>query len=272
MLRNRGLQQPIDALVSYRVLNQIIARAVVDPPFRQRLLADPQSAVRGCPLTAEDGALLAALSPEQLYAWVGERMLHQVVPIQASQHFTIVPAHCPPTPSHIVLIPDATFGNGTHDTTRLSLGALERHLRPSGDVLDLGTGSGILSIAAIRLGASSALGLDVSVSAVEAARDNIALNGVEERVCIAEGSLREVGARRFDVVVANILTDVILDLLRDGLAEVVRPGGVLILNGILRREAPLIDAALRRARLPIVERGTLGAWVCPIARRKKRWF
>jgi ribosomal protein L11 methylase PrmA len=81
-----------------------------------------------------------------------------------------------------------------------------------------------------------------------------------------------VGARRFDVVVANILTDVILDMLRDGLADVVRPGGVLILNGILRREAPLIEQALRRARLPIVERGTLAAWICPVARRKKHWF
>jgi ribosomal protein L11 methylase PrmA len=108
---------------------------VVDPPFRQRLLADPQSAARGCPLTADDQAVLAALSAEQLYAWVGERMLHQIVPIQASPRFTIVPAHYPPAPNHIALIPDATFGNGTHDTTRLSLGALERHLRPDGEVL-----------------------------------------------------------------------------------------------------------------------------------------
>lgn len=274
MLRTRETQQPIDALVSYRVLNQIVARAVVDPPFRQCLLADPDGATRGCPLTAEDQAMVAALTAEQLYAWAGERLIHQVLPIRASQRFTIIPPHytATPTPDQIVLIPDATFGNGTHDTTRLSLSALERHMRPGDGMLDLGTGSGILAIAAVRLGAASVVGLDINAAAVKAAQHNAALNGVEARVRLGVGSLAEVGARQFDVVVGNILTDVLLDMLREGLSEVVRPGGVLILNGVLCREASLIEAALRRARLAVEGRGTLGSWICHIARRRKRWL
>ena len=131
-----------------------------------------------------------------------------------------------PDDIEIALDPGMAFGTGTHPTTQLCLEALERLVEPSQDVLDLGCGSGILAIAAAKLGAGKTLALDIDPIAVEATMANARMNGVGDRIIAERGSLDSVlgGARRFDIVIVNILARVILEMTERRLGEIVRPG------------------------------------------------
>jgi ribosomal protein L11 methyltransferase len=137
----------------------------------------------------------------------------------------------------IRLDPGRAFGNGAHPTTQLCLAALERHLRPHAAVIDLGTGTGILAIAAAKLGARSILAVDTDPEAVRVARANVVANHVVDQVRVEAGSLAELrsgqwGTVEAPVVVANILAGIIVDLFAQGLAQIVSPGGLLILSGL----------------------------------------
>ena len=126
----------------------------------------------------------------------------------------------------IALDPGMAFGTGTHPTTQLCLEALERHSKPALDVLDLGSGSGILAIAAAKLGARKVLALDIDPVAAAATADNARANGVSDKIIAECGGLETVlpSARRFDLAVVNILARVIMQLTEEGLGEIVRPG------------------------------------------------
>lgn len=133
----------------------------------------------------------------------------------------------------IEIDPGMAFGTGTHPTTAMCVQLLEKHLRPGCAVLDVGTGSGILLITAARLGAATGLGVDFDPVAVTVARDNLRLNGIETaRFSVREGRLVQVVEGCFDLVVANILADVVIELL-DDIVRVLNPGGVLICSGII---------------------------------------
>ncbi len=192
-----------------------------------------------------------------------------------------------PEPGEIVveLDPGMAFGTGLHPTTRNCVLLLEELLRAGDRVLDVGTGSGILAIAAARLGAQSVLALDVSPVAVEAARANAAANGVADRVEVRLATLEgaagepytplpprltmlgtEIG--EYDVVLANIIARVIGQL-ATSLLRAVRPGGTLIASGIIEErraeaEQPLLDAGLRDVRA-VVE----GDWVTLAGQRAR---
>jgi len=160
----------------------------------------------------------------------------------------------------VVLDPGMAFGTGLHPTTQMCLMALEEHLRPGMRLLDLGTGSGILAIAGAKLGAGSVLALDTDPQAVAVAAENVRHNGVADRVRVAEGSLAQVDDR-FDLVVVNILAVVIIEMLEQGLARRVAPGGRLILAGLIADQEPDVAEALRRAGLEPVERRQIDDWV-----------
>lgn len=170
----------------------------------------------------------------------------------------------------ITLDPGMAFGTGLHPSTRLCLRALEAHLRPGDHVLDLGTGSGILSIAAAKLGAASVLALDVDPVAVTSAQENAQRNDVNRVVIVGLGSLAEAQARRedgFDLVLVNILAEVIIRLLDKGLAGIARPGGLFAFSGILSsREADLLEMMRGEGLIP-VERQQEDDWVALVARR-----
>ena len=163
----------------------------------------------------------------------------------------------------IALDPGMAFGTGTHPTTQLCLEALECMIQPAQDVLDLGSGSGILSIAAAKLGARRVLALDIDPIAAEATKENAAANGVSEKIIAQEGSLESVltSARRFDLVMVNILARVILQLAEQGLGEIVRPGGQAIFSGIIDLQVDEVEAALRRTGLQPTARRQCGDWV-----------
>ena len=176
-------------------------------------------------------------------------------------------------PDDIVLVmdPGMAFGTGTHPTTQLCLIALEEALegRPALDVLDLGCGSGILGIAALKLGARHVLALDTDPIAVSATVENAIRNEVNDRLTAQVGSLEIVQstARRFDLAVVNILAKVIIELCEQGLGEVVRPGGTGLFSGIIEDQADDVEAALRSTGLEPVGRRTQGDWVVIEARK-----
>ena len=134
----------------------------------------------------------------------------------------------------MLLEPARSFGSGSHPTTRLCVDALEHLVRPGADVLDLGCGSGVLSVVAALLGADSVTALDVDPAAVEATLDNAHRNGVADRVRASTTPLDEV-VGRFDVVVANIGVRVLTEQ-AGPIAGVVAPGGHLILSGLLAHQ------------------------------------
>ena len=171
----------------------------------------------------------------------------------------------------LVLDPGMAFGTGTHPTTQLCLIALEELLEgwPAVDVLDLGSGSGILGIVALKLGARRVLALDTDPIAVTATLDNAALNDVADRLTAQQGSLDTLQstARHFDLALVNILAKVIVALCDEGLGRVLRPGGVGLFSGIIDEQADEVEAALRRTGLEPVGRRTLGDWVVIEARK-----
>jgi ribosomal protein L11 methyltransferase len=196
-------------------------------------------------------------------------------PIPVGERLIIVPAWLESPDSGRIPVrmdPGMAFGTGTHPTTQLCLEILDEWLlekASSGDELaaiDVGCGSGILSIAALKLGARRALGVDIDADAVAAAKSNAALNGVGERLEVGLGSVAEVRAGTFSLtqaplVLANILAPVIVSLLGGGLVELLTPGGMLVLSGILAEQAGDVESALQRHGLQAVIRRQSGDWI-----------
>ena len=152
-----------------------------------------------------------------------------------------------PEPHEVVieLDPGMAFGTGYHPTTRMCLEALEGHLRPGMGVLDLGTGSGILSIAAVRLGAGSAVALDLDSTAVTAARKNFKAGGIKRMVRLARGTLPNhlAPGRSFDLAVANISSRVVKQQ-AEHLHAAIKPGGTLVVSGFIRSQSEELEAVL----------------------------
>ena len=172
--------------------------------------------------------------------WVRETQ-RQFAPIHAAGRLWIVPTwHVAPDPGavNIVLDPGAAFGTGSHPTTRLVLAWLEREVRGGETVLDYGCGSGILAIAAMKLGAARAVGVDIDPLALETARYNASTNAVDVGVFGADAVI----ALDADLTVANILANP-LRMLAPLLASHTRPGGRIALSGILAAQADEVAAA-----------------------------
>lgn len=165
------------------------------------------------------------------------------------------------------LDPGMAFGTGLHATTRLCLAALEEIVQPGMNILDLGTGSGILAIAAAKLGGQNTpvLALDTDTVAVEAATQNIERNNLADQIELGQGSASAAQERApYNLIVANILASVIIDL-STSLRDLLEPGGTLISSGIfIDRESSIMEA-LQKAGLPVRERRQEGDWLCLIS-------
>jgi ribosomal protein L11 methyltransferase len=205
------------------------------------------------PAGTDAGALVAAacavagLSPPPFDVapvadedWV-RRSQAQFGPIRISERLWIVPSwHTPPTDAAIVLRldPGLAFGTGSHPSTRLVLGCLERRLRAGESVLDYGCGSGVLAIAAAKLGAGELAGVDIDPQALVATQENAAANGATIRTALPD----EFPTQPYDVVLANILAGPLIGL-APRLATYLRPGGWIALAGILDWQADEVIAA-----------------------------
>ena len=204
-------------------------------------------------------------------------------PIPIGKKLIIIPAWMDSpdeTRIPIKIDPGMAFGTGTHPTTQLALGLMEEIIdsgrwmvdgkdtingSPS-TVIDVGCGSGILSIAALKLGVERALGVDIEAPSVKSARENADVNEIGDEFIISQGSVDEILAGDFEfksapLVVANMLAPILIRLTEAGLGKLVSPGGVLILSGILDEQEERVRAAAESHHLKIIERRQLGDWI-----------
>lgn len=211
-------------------------------------------------------------------------------PIPIGQRLIILPIWLDsPSPERIPIKidPGMAFGTGTHPTTQLCLELIEiAATNPGGwemeygspiphdplTIIDVGCGSGILSIAALKLGAQTALGVDIDLESVNNARENADKNGVGDEFIIGQGSVTEVLEGKFPftqapLVVANILAPVIVRLFDAGLAELVEADGAIILSGILQEQAQNVVEAAQAKGLELNEQRQMGDWVALAMRR-----
>jgi ribosomal protein L11 methyltransferase len=172
-----------------------------------------------------------------------------------------------PSPGELVieLDPGMAFGTGLHPTTSLMIEALQDRIRPGMRVLDLGTGSGILAIPSAMLGAE-VTGLDISDVAVEVARGNVAANGLTDRISVDEGSIERVAGQQFDLILANIIASVLIDLAPQ-IAAALAPGAEVLASGIIDERVEQVRDAFRQTRLEIAEGKQDGDWWLVVARR-----
>ena len=170
--------------------------------------------------------------------------------------------------------PGTAFGTGMHETTRLCIGEIKKYLTPETELLDVGTGSGILSILALMYGAKHAVGTDLDPCAVEAVAQNKEANGIADGAfdllignIITEKEIQDkVGNECYDIVVANILADVLVPLTPVAV-NCLKPGGVYITSGIIENKEETVRQAVEAAGLTVHEVNHLGEWVSVTARK-----
>jgi ribosomal protein L11 methyltransferase len=221
----------------------------------------------------------AEYNPVQQTDWA-EAWKQHYRPIAIGRHLMIVPAwleNPDPTRVAIRIDPGMAFGTGTHPTTQLCLEIIEDSLAAatpaeSVNLIDVGCGSGILSIAALKLGARHALGVDIESEAVDAARQNSVLNGLAPSLELGQGSLAEIRSGAFSLqtahlVLANILAPILIRLLDEGLGTLLEPGGELVLSGILEEQAADILAAASHNGLRLADRRQIKDWVALVLKQ-----
>ena len=191
--------------------------------------------------------------------------------LHLGKHIVVKPSwlEYAPAPDEVIveLDPGMAFGTGLHPTTRMCLVLLEDRVARGSRVLDVGTGSGILSIAAAKLGAGEVLALDLDPIAVDTAGRNVAANHAENVVQVLRGSLEaDTGRNLFDLVCINILAEVISDL-APALAAVLRPGGVIIASGILDYKSEDVAEALKASGIMVSEKMQEEDWVALVGAR-----
>ncbi|MCL4529991.1 MAG: 50S ribosomal protein L11 methyltransferase [Chloroflexi bacterium] len=206
-------------------------------------------------------------------------------PIPIGRRLIIIPAWLEsPEPDRVAIKidPGMAFGTGTHPTTQLCLALMEKQfaddrpltmdhaassvVRHPLSVIDVGCGSGILSIAALKLGAKVVLGVDIDPESVKNSRENADTNGIGSELILGQGSVKEILEGQFafksaPLVVANILAPIIIRLFDAGLADLVKPDGAIILSGILSEQSQSVIGAAQAKGLRMNEKSQMGDWV-----------
>ncbi len=205
---------------------------------------------------------------EEEWATAWKKYYH---PVKISERFTVVPTWEEYTPESsdeliIELDPGMAFGTGTHPTTVMSIRALERIVKKDDVVIDVGTGSGVLSIAAAMLGAKKVTALDLDEVAVESAKMNIKLNKVHSVVNTFQNNLLEGIEESADVIVANILAEVIVRFTNDA-AKCLKPDGYFITAGIIQQKKDEVKESLKAAGFHIEDTLQMEDWVSFIAKK-----
>jgi ribosomal protein L11 methyltransferase len=199
-----------------------------------------------------------------------EEWMKYYKPVRISEHMTIVPCwmnyekHT--NELTVLLDPGAAFGTGTHETTKLCLSALERYTAPNCRMLDIGTGSGILAIASLLLGAKNAEAVDIDPLSVKAAHANASLNHVENRLNIKLGNLLNTASGKYQLITANIVADIIISMLSD-IKKFMSSDCFLILSGIIRERENDVLQALHHTQYEIIEHLYDGEWVAFVVKK-----
>jgi ribosomal protein L11 methyltransferase len=202
--------------------------------------------------------------------WTENWRLH-FAPMRIGRNLTIVPPWENAADSDrvtIVVNPGGAFGTGRHETTWLCLEALEDFVRPGMRVADVGCGSGILAIAAAKLGATSVVATDTDPAAVDATRENAEANAVADRVDTLLASTPPARAASFDVIVANIYSDTLVAISKD-LATLAAPQGIIVLSGIETTRSAEVEAAFVARGFALDEKRVRGEWAALVFGRSR---
>jgi ribosomal protein L11 methyltransferase len=268
----------------------LLRRAVLDNEIKYLLFDEPSQAAEIFDLTEQDKHRLLKTSRADFEAAVGKFVTYKLLPTPLGERLLISPLDGngvnPEGRDQIILDQSATgamismsgtsenegrvFGSGTHPTTRLCVHMLERYLSPGMRVLDLGTGSGILALAAAKLGAADVLGLDVDPHAIPVAEANAQRNNLDDRVHFGVGDAGWLALNApdpFDLVVSNILAEAHMGSLEYGLLDSIRPGGRLILSGMVRSGADELVRALQEKGCLVIHQAQMGRWWVLTAQR-----
>jgi ribosomal protein L11 methyltransferase len=191
-------------------------------------------------------------------------------PVKISDKITITPTwetYTPATDELVIeLDPGMAFGTGTHPTTALSIRALEQHLDQCDIVIDVGCGSGVLSIAAAKIGAEKIYAFDLDDVAVKSTGINAGLNNLEHKIAAKQNDLLNQVSKQADIIVSNILAEIIVRFIDDAWHNL-KPGGLFITSGIIQSKKDDVIKALEQQHFEIVEMTELDEWVCMTARK-----
>ncbi|MBQ1408052.1 MAG: 50S ribosomal protein L11 methyltransferase [Eubacterium sp.] len=192
-------------------------------------------------------------------------------PFRASEHIVVKPSwenyEAHPGDLVIEIDPGMAFGTGTHETTSMCIEMLDKYIVPGTKVLDLGCGSGILTIAASLLGADEVLGVDIDREAVRVSVENIGLNGVSGNCRAEYGDITKGINYTADLIAGNLMAELVAMLAPDVFAHLAE-GGLFITSGILTEKKDMVSEALEKAGFVIEEVMTKGEWVCIAARKE----
>jgi len=250
-----GFEQEPDAMKAY------IEEQKLDDVVREQLFGGVESMGHGCHVRGE-----VRIEPRN---W-NEEWERTIEPMEVGR-FWVYPSWtsetCPADLIPLMIDPKQAFGTGYHETTRLILRMLPEAVKAGGSVVDVGTGTGILAIAALKLGADTAFGFDIDEWSFDNARENIWLNGVQERMRVAIGSFETVpqGAT-YELVLANVIRDMLLAHATE-VVSLAKPGGEIVLSGLMLPDEAPIRAHPTYAALIHLETTTEGEW-CAIRYRK----
>jgi ribosomal protein L11 methyltransferase len=250
-----GFEQQADALKAY------IEEPKLDDMVRELVTGRVLAMGHGCHVRGE-----VRIEPRN---W-NEEWERTIEPMEVGR-FWVYPSWtaeaCPDGLLPLMIDPKQAFGTGYHETTRLILRLLTQAVRPGGSVVDVGTGTGILAIAALKLGADAAFGFDIDEWSFDNAQENIWLNGVQERMSVAIGSFETVpeGAT-YDLVLANVIRDMLLNDAHH-VVSLAKPGGEIILSGLMLSDEAPIRAHPTYAALQHLQTTVEGEW-CAIRYRK----
>ena len=165
--------------------------------------------------------------------------------------------------------PGMAFGTGTHETTRMCINAIEKYMNKGDSLIDIGCGSGILSIAAAHLGAEKVIAVDLDKLAVKVSKENVDLNGFSNTIDVRYGDLTDVIDEKADVIVANIIADIIAKL-SENIADFMKDGGYFISSGIINDKKDFVISKLKENNFDIIEENNDGEWNCIVSKVKSR--
>ncbi len=273
------------------VLVRVGLEALNDPELKTRLVERPAEVAEFLRLDKDEVEGLAAIGAPGIDVIIGSLIVHRLLPFPVGEKLIIAPVG--------ISLPDQTerkiiwldqnreggwigsdgtsaikgkaFGSGNHPTTALCLGQLEAHVREGDHVLDLGTGSGVLAIASVLLGAGSVDACDIDPFAAETAAQNVAFNGMQDQIHITNDDLESlfgsVGAKLYDLIISNILGPIHDVNINAGLGRLLRQGGTLIISGFRDEFVQPLHSKLEARGFEVVSVRPLSGWVAITARR-----